>query len=174
MLKTFVKTTACLAVSAAAIIAATRMDASAAGRRSSSADTTEAKPAPAPSTRKSAPPKPAPEPAPKLTVASLATKSSFAEPPASTATATARAGTADVALVTVPDWKGKRLSVARREARKLGLNVTGRTGDGDAVPGDEASDYRVRKQLVEAGREVAPGTDVPLRVRMIVDTAEGY
>ena len=172
MFKTFVKTTACLAVSAAAIIAATRMDASAAGRRSSSADTTEAKPAPAPSTRKSAPPKPAPAPAPKLTVASLATKSSFAEPPASTATA--RAGTADVALVTVPDWKGKRLSVARREARKLGLNVEATNGIGDTVPADEASSYRVRRQLVEAGREVEPGSDVPVRVRMIVETAEGY
>jgi PASTA domain len=173
MLKTFVKTTACLAVSAAAIIAAARMEASAAGR-TSSPDTTEAKPAPAPSTRKSAPPRPVPAPAPepKLTVARLATKSSSAEPPASAPIA--RAGTADVALVTVPDWKGKRLSVARREARKLGLDVTGRTSDGDPVPADEASDYRVRKQLVEAGREVAPGTDVPVRVRMIVDTAEGY
>ena len=170
MWKTFARTTACLAISAAAIIAATRMDASAAGRKSSGADTAESKPASTPRTRKSAPPKPAPAPEPKLTVASLATKSSFAEP-ASTAAAARKD---EVAMVTVPDWKGKRLSVVRREARKLGLNVTGTTGGGDAVPAEEASDYRVRKQLVEAGSEVAPGTEVPVRVRMIVDTAEGY
>ncbi|HEY7370651.1 MAG TPA: PASTA domain-containing protein [Polyangia bacterium] len=172
MWKTFARTTACLAVSAAAIIAATRMDASAAApRKSGGADSTESKPAPTPRTRKSAPPKPAPAPEPKLTVASLATKSPFAEPPASTATAVRKD---DAALVTVPDWKGKRLSVVRREARKLGLNVTGTTGDGDTVAAVEASDYRVRKQLVEAGSEVAPGTDIPVRVRMTVEAAEGY
>jgi hypothetical protein len=77
-------------------------------------------------------------------------------------------------MVTVPDWKGKRLSVVRREARKLGLNVTGTTGGGDAVRAEDAPDYRVRKQLVEAGSEVAPGTDIPVRVRMTVEAAEGY
>jgi len=171
MWKTFVRTTACLAVSATALIVVTRMDATAAAPRKASAPETEAaEPKPAPRTRKSgAPPKPAPAPTPKLTVASIATKSSFSEPPATTT-----AKSEDRATVTVPDWKGKRLSVVRREARKLGLNVTGVTGIGDTVPADEASSYRVRKQLTEAGAEVDPGTDVQLRVRMIVDTAEGY
>ena len=74
----------------------------------------------------------------------------------------------------VPDWKGKRLSVVQREARKLGLTVTALDGTGDAVPSDEASDYRVRKQLTSAGTAVEPGTDVQLRVRMNVNAATGY
>jgi hypothetical protein len=32
----------------------------------------------------------------------------------------------------------------------------------------------VRKQLTVAGTEVEPGTNVEVRVREIVDTAEGY
>ena len=129
-------------------------------------ETEAAEPKPAPSTRKSAP---KPAPAPKMTTASLETKSS--KPPMITTTTT---GKGDVAMVTLPDWKGKRLSVVRREARKLGLNVSAVDNTGYNVPSDEASSYRVRKQLVEAGSEVEPGSDVQLRVRVIAEAAEGY
>ena len=37
-------------------------------------------------------------------------------------------------LLTVPDFKGKRLSVAMREARKLGLDVAGTARTANAVP----------------------------------------
>jgi len=164
MLKTFIRTTACLAVSAAAFIAITNMDATAAKPRSPSVpEASQPKPAP----RKPAPPAP-----PKMTVASVS------PPPGavpSTAALGDEKGKADRdSTVAVPDWKGKRLSVVRREARKLGLIVTAIDGAGAPVPSEEASDYRVRKQLTTAGTEVEPGTDVELRVRMVVDAAMGY
>jgi hypothetical protein len=76
--------------------------------------------------------------------------------------------------LTVPDWKGKRLSVARREARKLGLNVTAVDETGEAVPAAMAGIYRVRRQLTSAGTAIDRGADVELRVREIARTAEGY
>jgi beta-lactam-binding protein with PASTA domain len=93
--------------------------------------------------------------------------------PATTAAATAT-GTDRPALI-VPDWKGKRLSVARREARKLGFNVKAIDEAGEPVPASEASAYRVRRQLTQAGTEVQPGADVEVRVREIfLGAAEGY
>jgi hypothetical protein len=167
--KTLLRTTAYLTLSAAAIIVITRVDATAAKSKSAAPDTEAAEPKPAPSTRKSAAPKPTPKSEPKLTTASLERSAPMPATIAPAAVA-AKSGT----LVIVPDWKGKRLSMVRREARKLGLNVEATDGIGDTVPADEASSYRVRRQLVEAGREVEPGSDVPVRVRMIVETAEGY
>src|SRR4029078_2113859 len=116
MLKTIIQPTACLTVSAAAFIAVTKLDANAAKSRSGSVpETSEPKSAPT----KPAPSKPAPAPpAPKLTTASLVLPTEAAP---STKTATSKTD-ADATL-TVPDWKGKRLSVVRREARKLGLHV---------------------------------------------------
>jgi hypothetical protein len=159
MSQTFVRTTTCLAVSAAALIAVTTLDAIAARPRSPSApETTAPRPAPKPPA-----PKPT-EPAPKLTVASLAL------PEVAPATTRNRPNSG----LTVPDWKGKRLSVARREARKLGLNVTAVDESGEAVAADEASSYRVRRMLTKAGTTVDPGGEVEVRVREIVDTAMGY
>ena len=159
MLKTFVRTTTCLAVSAAALIAVTTLDAIAGKPRSPSVpEATEPKPAPKP-------PAPRPtEPPPKVTVASLALPK---DAPATTG------HRADSGL-TVPDWKGKRLSVARREARRLGLNVTAVDESGEAVAADEASSYRVRRMLTKAGTAVEPGADVAVFVREIVDAATGY
>jgi hypothetical protein len=158
MLKTIIRTTACLAVSATAFIAVTKMDARAAKPRSPSVpETTEAKPAPS----KAAPP----APAPKLTVASVKAT------PATTASTQAPATTkpADAAaLPTLPNWKGKRLSVARREARKLGVDVTAVDESGDPVPPELASSYRVRRQLAQVG------SAVQVVVREIVDAAAGY
>ena len=159
MLKTFVRTTTCLAVSAAALIAVTTLDAIAGkGRSPSVPETTAPKPSPKPPA-----PKPT-EPTPKLTVASLAL------PDVAPATTKSRADSG----LTVPDWKGKRLSVARREARKLGLDVTAVDESGEAVAADEASSYRVRRMLTKAGTTVEPGGEVEVRVREIVDTAMGY
>jgi len=159
MSKTFVRTTTCLAVSAAALIAITTLDAIAAKPRSPSVpETTEPKPAPKPPA-----PKPSAPPT-KLTVASLAL------PKVAPATTSSRADSG----LTIPNWKGKRLSVALREARKLGLNVTAVDEGGEAVAADEASSYRVRRMLTAAGTTVQPGGEVEVRVREIVDTAMGY
>jgi hypothetical protein len=172
MLKTIIRTTACLAVSAAAFIVITKMDASAARRRSSAPEedtATQAAPsAPAKSTE--APKKPK-APPPKLELSSLELPASTA-PAAAATTATTRTGLDGT--LTVPDWKGKRLSVARREARKLGFTVAAVDEDGEAVPADVASSYRVRRQLTAAGSPIEPGAEVQLRVREIVDSAAGY
>ena len=134
MRTTFIRTAACLAVSAAALAVVINLDASAANPRAPSLpETAQPKPAPVPDVRADAP-----------------------------------------RTVTVPDWKGKRLSVARREARKLGLDVTAVDETGEAVPADLASSYRVRRQLTKAGTPVEPGTDVEVRVRQVADTAMGY
>jgi len=163
MLKTIIRTTACLAVSATAFIAVTKMDARAAKPRSPSVPET-ADPKPAPS--KSAPPAPAP-PAPKLTVASVKSTPATTASTPSTATATTKPADA-TALPALPNWKGKRLSVARREARKLGVDVTAVDESGDPVPAELASSYRVRRQLAQVG------SAVQVVVREIVDAAAGY
>jgi len=185
MSQTFVRTTTCLTVSAAALIAVTTLDAIAARPRSPSApETTAPRPAPKPPA-----PKPT-EPAPKLTIqggtlegsrahrdelppakpASADTLASLALPKVAPATTRDRADTG----LTIPNWKGKRLSVALREARKLGLNVTAVDEGGEAVTAEEASGYRVRRMLTKAGATVEPGGEVEVRVREIVDTAMGY
>jgi len=168
MWKTVIRTTACLAVSAAALIATTKMEAFAAKPEGSEP---EAAPSgttrPHTSTRPRPAPKPPAPPAPKLTVASAAMPATIA-PAAAT-------GTDRPAALIVPDWKGKRLSVARREARKMGFNVKAVDESGEPVPASEASAYRVRRQLTQAGTEVQPGDDVEVRVREIfLGAAEGY
>jgi cytoskeletal protein RodZ len=170
MLKTVVRTTACLAVSAAALIAVTKLDAFAGSRRRTSGPETSAPESAAPP--KSTAPKPAPKPpapaptTPKLTAASVAM-------PATTAAAAATGPGRAPGLI-VPDWKGKRLSVVRREARKLGFNVKAVDESGETIPAAEASSYRVRRQLTKAGTEVALGADVEVRAREVFDAAEGY
>jgi hypothetical protein len=172
MLKTVIRTTACLAVSAAALIAVTKLDAFAAKRGGSEPEAAapEATRPPASTRPRPAPKPPAPMPAPttpKLRVTSAAMPATTA---AAAATSTDRA-----AGLTVPDWKGKRLSVARREARKLGFNVKAVDENGDPVGAADASAYRVRRQLTQAGTEVQPGADVEVRVREIfLGAAEGY
>jgi hypothetical protein len=159
MLKTIIRTTACLTLSAAAFIVITKMDATAAKSRSPSApEASEPKPAP----RKPAPPAPAP-PAPKLTTASLVL-------PAKTTPSTSTAATKgdETAAAPLPNWKGKRLSLARREARNLGLKVTAVDESGETVPAPMAGIYRVRRQLAQTD------TAVQFVVREIVDTAAGY
>jgi hypothetical protein len=173
MLKTIVRTTACLAVSAAALIAVTKIDARASARSRSAApadeETRQAAPPTSPST--STPRKPK-QPPPKLELASMKLPASSAATAPTALPSTARAD-ADSEL-TVPDWKGKRLSVVRREARKLGFTVTAFDEEGERVPAGVGSGYRVRRQLTAAGTPIQPGADVELRVREVLDTASGY
>jgi len=75
--------------------------------------------------------------------------------------------------LTVPDFKGKRLSVARREGRKLGLVISARDDYGQRVAADVAPYYRVRRQLTEAGALVDPGAAVEVRVREL-ESPSGY
>jgi hypothetical protein len=160
MFKTIIRTTACLAVSAAAFIVITKMDATAAKPRSPSVpEASEPKPAPGKSTST------APVlVAPKLTVASLKMP-----PPAAAATSEPSSQKGDAApLPPLPNWKGKRLSLARREARSLGFKVTAVDESGETVPAAMAGIYRVRRQLTQAG------TAVQFVAREIVETTSGY
>ena len=164
MLKTVVRTTACLAMSAAVIIAVTKLDAFAGQRRKSETETAapEAASPPRSTAPKPAPKPPAPAPAaPKLTAAKAAIPTTTA--PTAAATKTDGAG-----LLEMPDWKGKRLSVARRDGRKMGLKVTAVDESGESVPAELASEYRVRRILTRTG------SAVQLVVREIFDAAEGY
>src|SRR4051794_31670196 len=157
MLKTFIRTTACLTLSTAAFIVITKMDARAGRRRAPAPETT----APKDDTAKTAAPKP---PAPKTPPAKLTAVSM--KMPATIALPTPTRIDSDGAL-TMPDWKGKRLSVARREARKLGFTVAAVDGDDAPVPADVAGMYRIRRQLTKAGTPVEPGATVEVRVREI-------
>lgn len=76
-------------------------------------------------------------------------------------------------LLTVPNFKGKRLSVAIRDARKLGLAVRG-AEDGEWIAAIDASAYRVRTQSTKPGTEVEPGTVVKVAVREIASLGQGY
>jgi len=76
--------------------------------------------------------------------------------------------------VVAPELEGKRLSIAQREARKLGLRVVARDEYGDRVPADAGRYYRVRRQLTEAGSQLEPGATIQLRVREIAALTTGY
>ena len=143
MLKTIIRTTACLAVSATAFVVITKMDATAAKPRSSStAEASEPQPAAD---------KPLPAPAPPTAQPAPSSKNDDA-----------------AALPPLPSWKGKRLSLARREARNLGLKVTAVDESGETVPAAMGGIYRVRRQLAQTGAAIQ------FVVREIVDTAAGY
>ena len=119
--------------------------------------------------RKKGTPAPAPTPPkdpPKLTLA-------MATAPGANIAAPAAAAVEAATLLTVPDFKGTRLSVAMREARKLGLAVAGTEG-GERIRADEASGYRVRRMLTKPGTEVEPGTVIKVAVREVASFGEGY
>jgi hypothetical protein len=95
-----------------------------------------------------------------------------AEAPAP-APATSPAPAAPSRAVAAPDLVGKRLSVARRNARKLGLAVVARDDEGLRIDGDQSPYYRVRRQATPAGTSVEPGATVEVRVRGI-EPPSGY
>jgi len=83
------------------------------------------------------------------------------------------AAPAPPATLTVPSFRGKRLSQARREAEKLGLVVSARDDEGERVPSNMARYYRVRRQLTKAGTPVEAGAAIDLRVEED-DAVMGY
>jgi hypothetical protein len=89
------------------------------------------------------------------------------------APAPAPASAAPSRAVAAPDLVGKRLSVARRVARKLGLAIVAHDGDGLRIDEDQFPDYRVRRQSTPAGTSVDPGATVEVRVREI-EPPSGY
>jgi hypothetical protein len=153
--------TICMALGAGALIGAVTFEGAprAAARRDDQASAGDAE-------RKPRPPAPAPAPAPKPKAGTM---------PATTAAAAASPEVPMAARpsLSVPNFKGKLLSVARREGRKLGLVVNARDDEGQRVPVEEAPNYRVKRQLTEAGTSVEPGTAVELRVREI-EAPSGY
>jgi hypothetical protein len=80
----------------------------------------------------------------------------------------------EAAPLVAPDFTGKRLSVARREARALGIVLVARDPYGERVEPRFASYYRVKKQLTAPGAPLARGDAVQVRVRELPGAALGY
>lgn len=78
------------------------------------------------------------------------------------------------ALVAMPDIEGMSLRKARKELKALGLKLSVRDEYGEKVPREYWSGYKVRKQKLEAGTEVAPGSTVKVKARMRADYLMGY
>lgn len=74
----------------------------------------------------------------------------------------------------MPDLKGKRLSTAIKDAKKLGLKIVARDEYGTRISAYEAANYRVRKQMIEAGTEFDPGATLKVTAREIYESAGGY
>ena len=110
-------------------------------------------------------------------VASIVTPSASAEraprTPPGIAVADGTSPRPTTAPLSLPDFKGQRLSRARREGRRLGLVVVARDDEGQRVPAEMAPYYRVRRQLTPAGATVDPGATVEVQVRE-AETPEGY
>lgn len=70
-----------------------------------------------------------------------------------------------VALVTVPDLKGLNLRKARKRLKAVGLKMSVRDSYNERLPREYWSDYKVRRQKIEAGTEVQPGTRVRVKAR---------
>ena len=83
------------------------------------------------------------------------------------------ASAAPSSAIAAPDLVGKRLSIARRTARKLGLVVVAHDDEGLRIDAAEAPYYRVRRQSTPAGASVEPGATVEVRVRGI-EPPSGY
>ena len=77
-------------------------------------------------------------------------------------------------LVRVPDFTGKRLGQARREAKKLGIKLAARDGYGERIPAELGPYFRVRKQSSAPDSSVPRGATVEVRVRAIESYATGY
>lgn len=76
--------------------------------------------------------------------------------------------------VAVPNIEGMDLRNAREQLAAVGLKLAVRDTYGDKVPRDEWSDYQVRRQQVEAGTEVAPGSTVKVKAAYRNGHAMGY
>ena len=79
-----------------------------------------------------------------------------------------------ITLVTVPDLDGLSLYKARKQLKALGLKLSVRDEYKEKLPREYWGGYRVRKQKIEPGAEVKPGTTVRVRARMKRSYSMGY
>lgn len=78
------------------------------------------------------------------------------------------------ALVVVPDLEGMNLRQARKTLKAVGLKLSARDTYNDKIPRDEWWDYEVRRQKIEPGAEVVPGTWVRVKARFEAPAVMGY
>lgn len=78
------------------------------------------------------------------------------------------------ALVAVPDIEGMSLRKAKRQLAAVGLKLSVRDDYGEKIPREYWSEYKVRKQRLDAGTEVEAGSTVKVKARMRMRYAQGY
>jgi hypothetical protein len=78
------------------------------------------------------------------------------------------------ALVAVPDIEGMSLRKAKKQLAAVGLKLSVRDEYGEKIPREYWSEYKVRKQRLDAGAEVEAGSTVKVKARMRMRYAQGY
>jgi hypothetical protein len=78
------------------------------------------------------------------------------------------------ALVAVPDIEGMSLRKAKKQLAAVGLELSVRDAYGEKIPREYWSEYKVRKQRVDAGTEVEAGSTVKVKARYRQRYAMGY
>jgi hypothetical protein len=78
------------------------------------------------------------------------------------------------ALVAVPDIEGMSLRKAKKQLAAVGLELSVRDEYGDKIPREYWNQYKVRKQKLDAGTELAAGSTVKVKARMRMRYAQGY
>jgi len=78
------------------------------------------------------------------------------------------------ALVAVPDISGMSLRKAKKQLAAVGLKLSVRDEYGEKIPREFWSEYKVRKQKLDAGTEVEAGSTVKVKARMRMRYAQGY
>ena len=78
------------------------------------------------------------------------------------------------ALVAVPDIEGMSLRKAKKQLAAVGLKLSVRDEYGEKIPREYWSEYKVRKQRLDAGTEVEAGSTVKVKARMRMRYAQGY
>lgn len=78
------------------------------------------------------------------------------------------------ALVAVPDIEGMSLRKAKKQLAAVGLKLAVRDEYGEKIPREYWSEYKVRKQRVDAGTEVEAGATVKVKARIRMNYAMGY
>ncbi|PCC73465.1 PASTA domain-containing protein [Nannocystis exedens] len=78
------------------------------------------------------------------------------------------------ALVIVPSIEGLSLHKARKQLAAVGLKLAVRDEYGEKIERAYWSEYEVRKQKVDAGAEVEPGSTVKVKARVRLRYASGY
>jgi hypothetical protein len=78
------------------------------------------------------------------------------------------------ALVAVPDIEGMSLRKAKKQLAAVGLKLSVRDEYGEKIPREYWGEYKVRKQKLDAGTELAAGSTVKVKARMRMRYAQGY